>query len=62
MLRAEIEVAETLKARAEGDFSYEPKDNLLVAAQQAPVDPPKASPHPEQPPVTPPAPAAPPFS
>lgn len=62
MLRAEIEVAETLKARAEGDFSYEPKDKLLVAALQAPVDPPKAYSQPEQPPVTPPSPAGPPFS
>lgn len=32
MLRAGIEVAEALKARAEGDFNYEPKDKVLVAA------------------------------
>lgn len=32
MLRAGIEAAEALKARAEGDFNYEPKDKLLVAA------------------------------
>ncbi|WP_157801222.1 site-specific integrase [Sphingobium sp. LB126] len=32
MLRAGVEVAETLRARAEGDFNYEPQDKLLVEA------------------------------
>ncbi len=32
MLRAGAEVSETLRARAEGDFNYEPRDKLLVAA------------------------------
>lgn len=62
MLRAGIEVAETLKSRAEGDFSYEPKDKLLVAALQVPIDPPQASQQPKPQPVAPPAPAGPPFS
>lgn len=62
MLRAGIEVAEALKARAEGDFSYEPKDKLLVAALHAPVDPPQASSQPEPVPIVPPVPAGPPFS
>ncbi|OWQ97478.1 integrase [Sphingopyxis bauzanensis] len=63
MLRAGIEVAEALKARAEGDFSYEPKDKLLVAVLQGPVEPPQASVQPSDPlPIVPPAPAGPPFS
>ncbi|WP_164857121.1 site-specific integrase [Sphingomonas crocodyli] len=32
MLRAGVDVAETLRARAEGDFNYEPKDKILVRA------------------------------
>lgn len=32
MLRAGIEVAEVLRARAEGDFNYEPTDKILAAA------------------------------
>jgi integrase len=32
MLRAGVEVAETLRARAEGDFNYEPRDKLLMEA------------------------------
>lgn len=39
MLRAGIEIAEVLKARAQGDFNYEPKDKMLVAALQAPAQP-----------------------
>jgi len=35
MLLAGIEVAETLRARAEGDFNYEPRDKLLVEALAA---------------------------
>lgn len=35
MLRAGVEVAETLRARAEGDFNYEPRDKLLIAALAA---------------------------
>lgn len=64
MLRAGIEVAETLKARAEGDFNYEPKDKLLVAALQGPIQPPLASQQPEPPTPVPvqTAPAGPPFS
>jgi integrase len=58
MLRAGVEVAETLRARASGDFNYEPNDKLLVAAlsEQAPA--------PETPPapVTPSASSGPPFS
>ncbi len=53
MLRAGLEVAETLAARAEGDFNYEPRDKLLAAALQeasaAPASavPPKPTPGPE---------------
>lgn len=32
LLRAGIEIAETLRARSEGDFNYEPRDKLLIAA------------------------------
>jgi integrase len=32
MLRAGVEIAEALRARAEGDFNYEPRDKLLMAA------------------------------
>lgn len=45
MLRAGVEIAETLRARAEGDFNYEPADKLLAAAltervvQPQPVSP-----------------------
>jgi integrase len=39
MLRAGIEVAETLKARAEGNFNYEPQDKVLIAALQEPTEP-----------------------
>ena len=39
MLRAGIEVAETLRARAEGDFNYEPKDRLLAAALREAAEP-----------------------
>ncbi|MEG8041724.1 tyrosine-type recombinase/integrase [Sphingomonas sp. LR59] len=35
MLRAGVEVAESLRARAEGDFNYEPRDKLLIAALAA---------------------------
>ena len=38
MLRAGIEVAETLKARAEGNFNYEPQDKLLLAALKEPTE------------------------
>jgi integrase len=62
MLRAGIEVAEALKARAEGDFNYEPKDKLLVAALQGPVEPPQATPQPEPLSIVPPTPPGPPFS
>lgn len=60
MLRAGIEVAEVLKARAQGDFNYEPKDKLLVAALQGPAQP---APAPSRPaPPAPPIPSGPPFS
>lgn len=65
MLRAGIEVAETLKARAEGDFNYEPKDKLLQAALHSPPPPVPAERQPEPsppPPTAPPIPAGPPFS
>lgn len=62
MLRAGIEVAEALKARAEGDFSYEPKDKLLLAALQGPVEPPQASVQPDPMLIVPPDPVGPPFS
>lgn len=62
MLRAGIEVAEALKARAEGDFNYEPKDKLLVAALQGPVEPPQASVQADPMPIVPSAPVGPPFS
>jgi integrase len=39
MLRAGIEVAETLRARAEGDFNYEPRDKLLAAALKEAAEP-----------------------
>ena len=51
MLRAGIEVAETLRARAEGDFNYEPRDKLLVAALQAPTQQPEVPARPLQAPV-----------
>lgn len=37
LLRAGIEVAESLKARAEGNFNYEPIDRLLSEALNVPV-------------------------
>jgi hypothetical protein len=48
MLRAGVEVTETLRARAEGDFNYEPSDKLLVAAlaEQAEVPAPPIPPAP----------------
>ncbi|MGF7153279.1 integrase [Novosphingobium gossypii] len=46
MLRAGVEIAETLRARAEGDFSYEPTDKLLIQAlREKPV--PQVSPSPD---------------
>ena len=62
MLRAGIEVAEALKARAEGDFSYEPKDKLLAAALQGPAQFAPASQQSEPLAPAPPAPVGPPFS
>jgi integrase len=59
MLRAGIEVAETLRARAEGDFNYEPKDKLLLAALREPVEAPQMDP--QSKPAAP-VPAGPPFS
>jgi hypothetical protein len=62
MLRAGIEVAETLKSRAEGDFNYEPKDKLLQAALHSPPPPMPAERQPQSSPQPAPAPAGPPFS
>ncbi len=54
MLRAGVEVAETLRARAEGDFSYEPTDKLLLQALREKPEPPAFPPsneHDRSPPV-----------
>ncbi|UZW57553.1 hypothetical protein NUH86_18395 [Sphingobium sp. JS3065] len=53
MLRAGVEVAETLRARAEGDFNYEPRDKLLVEALRERPEPSSMPPivHVETPPV-----------
>lgn len=51
MLRARVEVAETLRARAEGDFNYEPRDKLLAAASSE-VATPKEAPQPAAPVLT----------
>jgi integrase len=57
LLRAGIELAEALKARAEGDFNYEPKDKLLSAALNGQPEKNNASPT-----LPPSAPTAPPFT
>ena len=44
MLRAGVEVAETLRARAEGDFNYEPRDKLLMDALRERPEPSSAPP------------------
>lgn len=44
MLRAGVEVAETLRARAEGDFNYEPRDKLLVEALRERPEPSASAP------------------
>ena len=44
MLRAGVEVAETLRARSEGDFNYEPQDKLLVEALRERPEPPVSVP------------------
>jgi integrase len=62
MLRAGVEVAETLRARAEGDFNYEPKDRLLLAALEEPAAIPRAASKPEAVSSPVPVPAGPPFS
>jgi len=62
MLRAGIEAAEALKARAEGDFNYEPKDKLLAAALAGSMMAPTTEAQPAPATVEPIAPEGPPFT